>query len=54
MANYILVIGEEVVANGQKADLLIKYNAQLKIYKESGGRPSKEPSIWKLDKSPKM
>ena len=52
LASYILLIGEELIKGGQKADLLPKYNAQLKVYKESGGRPSKEPTIWKLDKSP--
>ena len=52
MTKYILVIGEEIVKNGQKGDLVTKYNLQLKVYNESGCRPSKKPSIWKLDEEP--
>ena len=49
---HILVIGEEVVKSGSKEDLMSHYKIQLSIYKQSNERPSQEPSIWKLVKSP--
>mgnify|MGYP003633437386 CR=1 FL=1 len=53
MSKYILVISDDIIKSSDtKAELLPKYNAQVKVYKESGGRLRHQPVIYKVDTIP--
>lgn len=47
---YIVAIGDNIVANGTKEQMLAKYNEALKKY---DGRWTIKPSLWKCIKEPK-
>lgn len=50
---WIVVKGDNLIWNVNDRDkAVVLYNTLLEQYNESGGRPSKKPSIWQLVMEP--
>lgn len=49
---FLLTIGDKIIKVDSKNSLDEEYKRALVKWKESGGRPSLEPNLWKLEKAP--
>jgi hypothetical protein len=50
---FLFVIGDNIIGVGSKESFNDKWKAAEAKWKESGGRPSLEPGLWKYVKGPK-